>query len=283
MYDKDTHQLSHRGRFGDARPPTLSGLALPPVPMPSHRAGRPLKAWRYVGVYGPELLLCAATVRIGRGRQCFWAVWDRDRHEFHQRIVLGPGTPVTLSLGSVRVRDRDVQIELALEETAGIETVSVAGEQYAWTRKQGGVSARGTVWIDGRHHSLDARAVIDDTAGYHPRHTRWSWSAGVGMGSDGSEVAWNLVEGINDTPTGSERTIWVDGEAREAPPSSFAANLSSVDELRFHPEAELRNDQNLLLVRSSYRQPFGTFSGALPGGPTLTAGYGVMEHHDVWW
>jgi hypothetical protein len=36
-------------------------------------------------------------------------------------------------------------------------------------------------------------------------------------------------------------------------------------------------------VRSRYRQPFGTFSGALPGGIELADGYGVMEEHDVWW
>ncbi len=282
MYEQDSHQLSHRGRFGDARPAALSALALPPSPMPSHRAGRPLKAWRYVGVYGPELLLCAAAVRIGRARQSFWAIWDRAGHGFHQRVVLAPRGPVALAPGAVIVRDRDVRIELELEETAGVETVATAGDHYAWTRKQGGIRARGTVWIEGRERPLDARAVIDDTAGYHPRHTRWSWSAGVGA-AGGREVAWNLVEGINDAPSGSERTVWVDGEPSEAPPSSFAANLSSADELRFHPEAELRNDRNLLLIRSSYRQPFGTFSGVLPGGLALTEGYGVMEHHDVWW
>jgi hypothetical protein len=41
--------------------------------------------------------------------------------------------------------------------------------------------------------------------------------------------------------------------------------------------------ENLLLVRSSYRQPLGTFSGELPGGVQLAEGYGVMEDHDVWW
>jgi hypothetical protein len=35
-------------------------------------------------------------------------------------------------------------------------------------------------------------------------------------------------------------------------------------------------------VRSSYRQPFGTFSGEL-AGLELAAGYGVMEAHDVFW
>ena len=45
----------------------------------------------------------------------------------------------------------------------------------------------------------------------------------------------------------------------------------------------IRYVQSGPLVRSSYRQPFGTFSGVLPGGLALTDGYGVMEHHDVWW
>ena len=40
---------------------------------------------------------------------------------------------------------------------------------------------------------------------------------------------------------------------------------------------------NLLLMRSRYRQPFGTFSGMLPGGIELAQGYGVMEAHDVHW
>jgi Protein of unknown function (DUF2804) len=66
-------------------------------------------------------------------------------------------------------------------------------------------------------------------------------------------------------------------------PCAFAPDLSAVDALRFHPEAERRHRQNLLLVRSSYRQPFGTFSGVLPGGTRVAEGYGVMEAHDVWW
>ena len=44
--------------------------------------------------------------------------------------------------------------------------------------------------------------------------------------------------------------------------------------------------ENLLLVRSDYRQPFGTFAGALPspGGPlALAEGWGVMERHSARW
>jgi len=39
----------------------------------------------------------------------------------------------------------------------------------------------------------------------------------------------------------------------------------------------------MLVMRSRYRQPFGTFRGTLPGGIELAQGYGVMEEHDVRW
>jgi hypothetical protein len=241
--------------------------------MPSRDGLRPLKAWRYVGVYGPELMLCAAVVRIGPAHQTFWAVWDRER--LRERTQLGRGG-VEMEPGRVIVPG---QIDIVLEETAGIESVCPAGDSYAWTRKQGGVAAHGTVM----GHGLDARAVIDDTAAYYARHTHWQWSAGVGCATDGRELAWNLVNGVNDPPTGSERTIWIDGEPHEPPPCAFAPDLSGVDGLRFHAEAVRERYENLILVRSRYRQPFGTFSGELPGGIGLAEGYGVMETHDAWW
>ena len=64
---------------------------------------------------------------------------------------------------------------------------------------------------------------------------------------------------------------------------SFAADLSAVGELRFEEWSAREDHTNLLLFRSDYRQPFGTFSGELPGGPELSEGYGVMESHEVFW
>jgi Protein of unknown function (DUF2804) len=274
--------LPYRGRFGDPRPPALSTLPLPPAPMPARDRLRPLKCWRYVGVYGPELMLCAASIRIGPARQAFWAVWDRRSQRLHERTASGRGA-VRLGYGSLRViGDRGVTIELELDEGAGVETVCPSGQSYAWTRKQGGVSARGTVALDGVTHRIDGRAVIDDTAGYYERHTSWRWSAGVGESTDGRALAWNLVEGVNDPPSASERTVWVEGEPRELDPLEFADDLGAVGGLSFTAEAVRESRQNLGLVRSAYRQPFGTFSGRV-GGVELTHGYGVMEEHDVRW
>lgn len=274
--------LPHRGVFGQPRPAALTALPLPPDPMPSHHRLRPLKAWRYVGVYGPELMLCAAVVRIGRARQSFWAVWDRRDRRLLERTRLGEAG-VHLPRGRVIVNDRGVQFDLALEEEAGIEAVCPAGESYAWTRKQGGVRAHGVLTLEGASRPLDGWAVVDDTAAYYERQTSWQWSAGVGVAIDGRQVAWNLVSGVNDPPSGSERTVWIGGEALEPPRSAFRPGLAGVDALSFDAEAVRERAENLLLVRSRYRQPFGAFSGELPGGVMLAEGYGVMEEHQARW
>ena len=275
--------LPYRGRFGDPRPPALEALALPPAPMPPRAGLRPLKAWRYVGLYGPELMLCAGSVRVGPLRQSFWAIWDRSRGELRERTRIGRGRLV-LAHGRLRISERDVQVQLELDEVTGApETVSRSGAGYAWTRKQGGIGARGTVTIDGLARRVNARALIDDTAAYYERHTVWRWSAGVGTSADGRPVAWNLVSGVNDDPAGSERTVWVDGHPQEAPPVVFAPDLLRVGDLGFAAEATRARNDNLLLVRSSYRQPFGTFAGRLPNGIELADGYGVMEDHEAWW
>jgi hypothetical protein len=279
--------LPYRGPFGAPRPARLGALHLPPGRMPARRGLRPLKRWRYVGVFGPELMLCVGAARVGPARQSFWAVWDRTQGRLHERTRLRGGG-VALDPGRVAVRAGGVEIELTLDEVDGIETVCPHGGAYAWTRKQGGVRARGRVVLDGVVHAVDALAVIDDSAGYHARHTEWRWCAGVGRARDGRAVAWNLVDGINDPPRDSERTVWIDGAAAETGPATFAADLSAVrtDDgaaLRFTAEAVRERHENLLIVRSSYRQPFGTFAGELPGGATLAEGWGVMERHTAAW
>lgn len=274
--------LPYRGNFGALRPPELARLPLPPDSMPPRRGLRPLKAWRYVGVFSPQLMACVGAVRIGPARQAFWAVWDREERRLHQRTVSGRGR-IRLAPGRVQVLEPGLALELELEECPGVECVCPSDGAYAWTRKQAPVQAHGTIMLSGRPREVDALAVIDDTAGYYARHTRWEWSAGVGRSDDGRQVAWNLVRGVNDPPAQSERTVWVDGEPQEPPPSTFAADLSGVDGLRFHAEAVRERRENRLLVRSRYRQPFGSFSGELPGGLKLASGLGVMEEHDVWW
>jgi uncharacterized protein DUF2804 len=246
-----------------------------------------LKRWRYLGAYGPELMLCIGLARIGPGLQGFWALWDREEGRLMERTRPGRGG-VRFGRGSAQVHAGQIAIELAWEEVPGIEVVTPDGDGYAWTRKQGGVLARGTVRAGGRVRELALPAVVDDSAGYHPRRTAWRWSAGVGTALDGRAVAWNLVAGVHDDPRASERTVWVEERPHELGPVLFAADLSEVamadgDALRFAPEAIRERHDDLLLFRSDYVQPFGTFSGSLPFAGELAEGFGVMERHEVVW
>jgi hypothetical protein len=256
--------------------------------MPLLRRARPLKRWRYVGLYGPELMACVGTARVGIAPLRFWAVIEPGG-PLRERTTLSRGG-VRVGAGEVSVAAGDAVIDLELSPLEGcepVEVVSPAGAHYIWTRKSL-MRARGTIACGGRTHEIDQRAFVDDSAGYHLRRTAWKWSAGVGVARSGEPVAWNLVTGVHDATQHSERTVWIDGRACEVPPARFAADLSWVEcgsgaRLEFSEWGARTDDTNLLLFRSRYRQPFGTFAGTLPGGVELAHGYGVMEDHDVLW
>ena len=270
------------------------GLRLPPSRMAPLQAGRPLKRWRYVGVYRPDLMLCVGDARVAGVRQRWWAVAlpDGSLEEGRRGVRLGTGRVevgrvIDLQLdegaGTGRVEAGRV-IDLQLDEGAGVEVVSPHGRGWVWTRKQAGVPVRGRVRAGGRTYELSGPdGFIDDSAGYHARHTSWRWSAGVGRAEDGRRVAWNLVDGVHDLAAASERTVWVDDKPHEVPPQKFAADLSRVGELEFREWSAREARMNLGIMRNRYRQPFGEFSGRLPGDLPLREGYGVMEEHDVRW
>ena len=48
-------------------------------------AARPLKRWRYVGVFCEELMACAALVQVGPARQSFWALYTRADGRLRER------------------------------------------------------------------------------------------------------------------------------------------------------------------------------------------------------
>lgn len=274
--------LPYRGN-GSNKP---AGLPVPPKRMPWLKAGRLLKSWRYVSIWSPQLSICAANVGVGPVRQEFWGIWDRAHSRLYEKTRLRPQA-VQLTPGRVLVRDHGITIDVALDEGDGIEVIVPDGKAYTWTRKQM-VRAYGTVQLPDGMRQVEAMALIDDNAGYHPRKTHWLWSGGAGHDIHGRLVAWSVIVGLNDPVHNSERTVWVDGVPREVGIVSFADDLSAVrfndgTAVQFHEEAVRQRRDNLVLVRSSYRQPFGSFSGTLPGNIQLREAYGVMERHDATW
>ena len=101
-----------------------------------------------------------------------------------------------------RARRRRPARPRAWTEDAGIEALCAHGRGQVWTRKQAGIAARGTLALDGgRPRAIEALAVIDDTAGYHARHTEWWWSAGRRRGRPtASRSRGTSSSGVNDPP-----------------------------------------------------------------------------------
>ena len=285
-------------------------LPLPPGRMPLRFAGNNRKRWRYLGVYGEEVLLCAARVQVGPLGQTFWAVWDRDERRLYERTVLrrpgARGEVWSEDFAGGRVdynvpqEGSLVRIEAHHPEAGAVSGFLRAGEGkwaeaicpngeggFVWTRKRADIPVEVDVRVGERRITAKARGMEDESAGYHPRHTVWSWSAGVGRLRDGRSVGWNLVAGVNDPPERSERAIWIDGEPSEPGPVTFhdldAIDFGDGNRLLFQGECERSKRENRLFVRYTYRQPFGTFTGTLPGGAELEHGFGVMEYHDAIW
>jgi hypothetical protein len=253
--------------------------------MPLLRGGRPLKRWTWVGAFGSDAMLCAAVARIGPVTTSWWAVWDPGG--LRERTLRR-----ALDVSATRVRVPGV-MSLEVGGGAEVEVVSPHGSQYAWTRKRA-VTVRGTVL--GR--PFESGGLVDESAGYHARHTAWRWSAGVGAAASGEPVAWNLVDGLHDGSP-SERTVWLSGEPHEVGPVAFGGPADPADpagpsglsgvafedgaHLRFTALATRARRENLLIASSDYEQPFGTFAGELPVAGALREGFGVMERHDVRW
>jgi hypothetical protein len=258
-----------------------------PASMPLFDRGQLRKRWRYVAVFAEQLMLCAARAEVGPMTQSFWVLWDRERGQQWAHTNPLPGSrEVMLEGRRWEIDGPGLRASLELGDVAPIEATCPSGKSLAWTHKRAGMPVEGTVEVPGRRWQVTGRGLDDESAGHHQRHTHWRWSAGVGESAEGRSLAWNLVEGINDPPQGSERAIWVDGEPTEPPPVRFRGldgiELGGGRSLDFNSDAEHVRNDNFLLIRSRYRHRFGSFNGAL-GGLDLAQGLGVMEEHDARW
>lgn len=257
---------------------------------PIRQGGLWRKRWTYVAAFAYDLMVCAARVEVGPFGQTFWAILDRRTGELIERTR----TRLPLTRGEVRgdaslieIRSPSVEGTLRVGPGSPIEvTCKTEGGGEVWTRKRAGVPVACDLNVGFKAWRLEALGVTDETLGFHPRHTVWNWSAGIGETSAGVPVGWNLVQGINDPPTGSERAIWVAGEPTEPDPVWFdgldAIHFADGSALHFNADAERRREESRLGIKYSYRQPFGTFAGTFQGGIGIR-GVGVMEHHDAVW
>jgi hypothetical protein len=264
-----------------------SGVPLPPKRLSVFRAWQLRKRWHYVSFWSTELSFCAARASVGPLQEEYWGIWDRAAQQFRQGTHFFTRR-VQLEPNRARVHDGDTEIDVTFEPCTSFEVYRPADRAYIWSHKDYCQAARGTVRYGETKRAVSGVVFVDINAGYHERHTRWRWAAGAGLDQHHRLVAFNAITGLFDTPAHSERTIWIDGEAQETGPNTFADDLSTVSfteggTLRFQPEALIEHHDNFLLIRSDYYHWFGTYTGTLPGGIELREAHGVRERQDTLW
>ncbi len=160
----------------------------------------------------------------------------------------------------------------------------------------------GTITVGDRTYDADpatAVAILDVHKAHYPHRTFWNWATGAGRLADGRAVGFNLTRNVNrEDARYNENAVWVDGRLHCLGPARFEFDrrdllapwrLGTADgavELTFVPHGERKEDTNLGVVRSSFHQPYGTFSGSVTaGGETLRIDdlWGVCEDHRAAW
>ena len=171
----------------------------------------------------------------------------------------------------------------------GRRSVCPTGEDdgYVWTRKRP-VAVECDVRIGERRIRCEARGVEDESCGYHPHHTVWDWSAGVGETTDGREVAWNLVSG-HQRPAAGLRAGDLGRRRADASPGRRDLRRPRGDRARRRPARVHRRGRaqqggvaavGELLATASRSAPS---PAPCPAGSSSPSGLGVMEHHDAHW
>jgi len=283
------------------------------------------KRWLYVAISTPETWLAFAVVRTGYAATGFVFAYDLgERRMLVDHTAMAPVTAARIAddahaAGEVarfefrgdrfvierhggvleaHVAMRGARVEATVDERSGAPPVAVIaplGEGLVdATVKRVLLPARGHMRCGAREISLDGGfAGYDYTQGLLPRRTRWRWAFAQGRDESGEEIGLNLVSGFVGeaecaafTATSvlplAEPQFTFDVTRPERP---WRLEGDGVD-LTFAPGAVHAQRTNLLLVRSQFVQPVGTFTGTLRLGARdvrLRELPGVVENQDVTW
>ncbi len=168
------------------------------------------------------------------------------------------------------------------------------------TQKWAGLLSFGALEAEGRRYSLDGGVGgLDYTHGYLARETAWRWAFVCGRLDDGTPIGLNLVEGFNESRDDvNENALWLGNELIPLGRARFTWNRSAVldpwqvrtddgaIDLRFTPWAAHQEVLDLKLIKSSFKQPVGLWSGEVKVGDhvyVLKDAPGVAEDQSVLW
>ena len=192
--------------------------------------------------------------------------------------------------GEARVRDGDVEIELDVEEGEPRRDGDGVRTQFAWTRKQAGVPARGAVSVDGAQSSSRRARRRRRSAPATTRATRpGSGAAGVGtlrrraQRSAGTSSTGDprLARGERAHHLGRRRAAR--GRRRSSSPTTWQRSASTTARARLQRMGGARGPHEPAPDAQLLPPAVRDLRGRAPGRPELAEGYGVMEDHEVWW
>ncbi len=136
----------------------------------------------------------------------------------------------------------------------------------------------GSVNLGGKEHSFlksDSYGLIDVHKGYYPYVMKWHWGTGGGFIGE-NLVGFNLTDNqVEDQERFNENCIWTGGRLHLLPPVKFTFDKHDrmkpwmikdrwgLVDLVFIPEGIRKVDMNALVVKNTYRAPYGMFHGKI--------------------
>ena len=283
------------------------------------------KTWHYASVATAECVVAIAVIDVGIAASAFVYVFDRRARKLltNQSFTSLPSaatfSPFAGIGASSRFRtrnarlaiersgatwrvyahaqnDSDIEIAAELDVSAAPSPLCaiapIEGGIANCTHKTVGLAAKGTARVGSVRFDLGGGfGALDHTHGLLARDTKWRWAS-----ASSADLSLNLVEDFNGPV---ENVVWVGDELLPVGPVTFHydANatlqpwrITSADgalDLEFVPEGERREDKNLVVAKSWYVQPIGTFRGTFrpPGREPIEVHdlVGVTEDHVAKW
>lgn len=285
---------------------------------------RRLKRWVYVAFATDRYFVAMAIVRLGYAANAFSFVLDKAHGGIVQKDTAilpvtsvdvadttGPGANATFSFGArrgsfrraagqtfhVSAAFRGLRLDVELDGEKAPPPISAVaptdGGLFTTTEKRLLLDVRGEMTVGDTRVPLDgALAGYDYSAGFMPRHTRWKWAFLLGK-VDGVPIGLNLVEGFVRE---AECAAFYDGkvyplgegriEGKDATSPWTVGTTTGETRLDFAPLGAHADRTNLGIVRASFVQPVGLYSGLMRLGEReliLTDVLGVTEDQSVVW
>lgn len=278
-----------------------------------------LKRWHHLAVVHPEVGLTLALVDAGIQRLGWLQGIDRRTGRVVERARQSPLLDVRVgaALGDDRswLRARGLRLEWHAHLDAGRHELTAEGDGVSarlvlhagaatplevvlpvgrgramWSHKVP-LPAEGEVTVGDRRVVLDpahTTAILDLHKAHYPHHTFWRWGTFAEVDGRGRRLAVNLTHNLVDADGMHENAVWVDGalsllarpdfRVQDDPWSAAGDGYA----LAFRGDGERREDLNLGLVVSRFRQRFGRWTGTVAGREVADA-WGLAEDHTSAW